>query len=106
MNPCDVNGSNAHDIFKYLRANTKELTDHKHGPSKQVPYNFTKWLVDLEGKVIMYLDPSKKLLDYADYFKVLFNQGPKPILTKTEMKRKLEESIRALSERLDRAIVD
>ena len=42
----DVNGDDAHDLFKYLRKETKGLL------GDSVKWNFTKFLVGRDGKVI------------------------------------------------------
>ncbi len=62
MDKCDVNGPNTHEVFKYLRGNSKELIS-KRDPTKmlQIPWNFCKWIVDKEGKVQMYLNPTIQL---------------------------------------------
>lgn len=41
----DVNGSNAHLIYQFMRTNS-ELSGEK------VPHNFAKFLVDTKGQVI------------------------------------------------------
>ena len=52
----EVNGQNTHPVFKYLRANS-ELHDAKTGKSKEIPWNFAKFLLDKNGKVVKYYDP-------------------------------------------------
>ncbi len=42
----DVNGPNAHPLYKYLRSQKKTLL------GDNVPWNFTKFLIDQNGKVI------------------------------------------------------
>jgi glutathione peroxidase len=39
-----------------LRRNS-ELFDAKKGEAKEIPWNFAKFLVDSEGKVVSYHDP-------------------------------------------------
>ena len=48
----DVNGENAHELFKYLRKETKGLL------GDAVKWNFTKFLVDQEGNVIKRYAPT------------------------------------------------
>lgn len=52
MDKISVNGEKTHEVFKYLRGNSKELIS-KRDPNKmlQVPWNFCKWIVDKNGKV-------------------------------------------------------
>ena len=52
----NVNGSQCCDVYKYLRRNS-ELFDAKKGEAKEIPWNFSKFLVDSEGKVVSYHDP-------------------------------------------------
>ena len=59
MDKCKVNGDQTHPVFKYLRANSKELISVRD-PTKilQVPWNFCKWILDGEGRVQMYMNPT------------------------------------------------
>lgn len=50
----NVNGPNAHEIFKYLK---KELGDAKGGDIK---WNFTKFLIDKSGKPVSRFAPTTK----------------------------------------------
>jgi glutathione peroxidase-family protein len=52
MDKCDVNGPDAHEVFQYLRANTKELIS-KRDPNQmlKLPWNFCRWVVDKDGRV-------------------------------------------------------
>ena len=52
----NVNGSQCCEVYKYLRRNS-ELFDAKKGEAKEIPWNFSKFLVDSEGKVVSYHDP-------------------------------------------------
>ncbi|CDW90044.1 glutathione peroxidase family protein [Stylonychia lemnae] len=54
----DVNGENAHDIYKYLRINTPTLVRKEKNDIRMIPWNFSKFLVDSNGKVVGYFDPS------------------------------------------------
>lgn len=47
----DVNGPNAHPLYKYLRSQKKTLL------GDNVPWNFTKFLIDQNGKVIKRYEP-------------------------------------------------
>ncbi len=56
----DVNGEDAHDLFKYIRKETKGLL------GDSVKWNFTKFLVDRNGQVIKRFAPQTspdKLVD-------------------------------------------
>lgn len=54
----EVNGSNMHEIYSYLKSNTPELNT-KDG-LKNIPWNFGKFLVDADGKVINFYHPKTK----------------------------------------------
>lgn len=48
----DVNGENAHELFRYLRKETKGLL------GDSIKWNFTKFLVDQEGHIIRRYAPT------------------------------------------------
>ena len=52
----DVNGSNTHPLFAYLRYNSS-LYDKRVNKVAEIQWNFGKFLLDSEGKVITYFDP-------------------------------------------------
>ena len=47
-----------------MKTNTLELRGTSDA-TKAVPWNFTMWIVDENGKVLAYVDPSKYLSDYT-----------------------------------------
>ena len=53
----EVNGENTHPLFVYLR-NNSELYDEKKGTSKVIPWNFAKFIVNRDGKVIKFAPPT------------------------------------------------
>jgi glutathione peroxidase len=52
----DVNGPKTCEVFKFLRQNSS-LYDTRKKQSKEIPWNFAKFLLNGEGKVISYHDP-------------------------------------------------
>ncbi|NME84322.1 glutathione peroxidase [Clostridium sp. SM-530-WT-3G] len=50
----DVNGENAHPLFKYLKENTKGML------GSEIKWNFTKFLIDKEGNVVDRFAPLTK----------------------------------------------
>jgi glutathione peroxidase len=52
----DVNGENTHPLYVYLKYNTKDFNEN--GNLKNIPWNFTKFLVDNNGKVVNYYPPN------------------------------------------------
>ena len=85
MEKINVNGKNTHDIFKYLRAKSS-LYDPKKKVAREVPWNFTKFLVSGDGKKVKYynprIDPSRLVPDIEKYLnksRLTFNQeGDEP----------------------------
>ncbi|HMM57946.1 MAG TPA: glutathione peroxidase [Rudaea sp.] len=49
----EVNGANAHPLYKYLKSQAKGLLG-----SESIKWNFTKFLVDAEGKVVTRYAPT------------------------------------------------
>ena len=56
----NVNGFEADPVFKYLRRNS-ELYHERNGTAKEIPWNFTKFLVNKDGHVLKYIDPREKI---------------------------------------------
>jgi glutathione peroxidase len=54
----EVNGSEMHEVYRYLKSKTPELNT-KDG-LKNIPWNFGKFLVDADGKVINFYHPKTK----------------------------------------------
>ena len=52
----DVNGENAHPLYKFLKNEKKGLF------SKEIKWNFTKFLIDSEGNVVKRYAPTVKPL--------------------------------------------
>ena len=66
----DVNGAATHEVFKYCRVNSP-LHNSKTGQTQQCPWNFTKFLIDKEGKVAGYYHPKQKPFDAEKQLKDL-----------------------------------
>ena len=65
MDKINVNGKNTHDIYKYLRANSK-LWDADKQVAREIPWNFTKFLVSGDGKKIRYYHPKINPIQMRD----------------------------------------
>lgn len=62
----DVNGENAHPLYKYLK------NEKKGALGSKIKWNFTKFLVDRDGKVVKRFGSNKKPKDLeADIKKIL-----------------------------------
>lgn len=57
MEKAEVNGLNAHPVFKKLRKSTKCFYNTETGKIKNIPWNFSKFIIDQEGKVLIYSNP-------------------------------------------------
>ena len=56
----DVNGDNAHDVFRFLRRHSS-LYNNSTGQVGDISWNFGKFLVDINGQVISYHAPNANL---------------------------------------------
>ena len=54
----EINGVNTHPVYRYLKSNSKQMRDGKG--IKNVPWNYGKFLVDFEGRVIKFYGPTVK----------------------------------------------
>ncbi len=61
----EVNGDNAHPLYKFLRRNSS-LYDPATGNAKQIPWNFAKFLVNREGKVVGYHGPKTEPKEFEN----------------------------------------
>ena len=62
----DVNGKNAHPLYKHLKENASGLLG-----SKMIKWNFTKFLVDRNGNVVGRYSPSTKPSEMEEDIKKL-----------------------------------
>lgn len=53
----DVNGPNAHSVFRFLRAHSELAEPGADGEARVIPWNFAKFLLDAEGRVVGYFPP-------------------------------------------------
>jgi glutathione peroxidase len=58
LSKIEVNGENMHPIYKYLKLNSSQMSTE--AGLKNIPWNFSKFLVDVNGKVIGYYEPKIK----------------------------------------------
>lgn len=66
MEKIEVNGENTHPIFVYLR-NNSSLYDPVTKTAKVIPWNFAKFFIDSNGKVINFLAPNVKSEEVTAY---------------------------------------
>lgn len=65
----DVNGDNAHPIYKFLTNERKGIA------GKKIKWNFTKFLIDSQGKVIKRYSPTVAPLDISEDIENLINDN-------------------------------
>lgn len=53
----DVNGKNTNEVFAWLRQNSADFYDKASGECALIPWNYAKFLVDANGKVVAYANP-------------------------------------------------
>lgn len=51
-----VNGEHPHPVYAFLRTHS-ELYDHKHGKAQEIPWNYSKFIVNRQGQVIKFAKP-------------------------------------------------
>jgi len=66
----EVNGPNAHDVYKYLRGNS-ELRLPESNEVQAIKWNFSHFLVDKDGKVVKAFPPITKVEDIEEEIKKL-----------------------------------
>lgn len=66
MMKTDVNGPNAHAVFKHLRRNSPEFYNEKTGKIKNIPWNWAKFILDDQGNIIAYQHPRESLYHKID----------------------------------------
>lgn len=68
----DVNGKDTCDVYQFLRQ-TSELWDPVKKEAKEIPWNFAKFIVNAQGKVVSYhnpkVDPESLIKNIEDLLK-------------------------------------
>lgn len=66
MEKCNVNGPEAHLVFRHLRKKTNCFVNPKNGKIKNIPWNFAKFIIDETGEVRIYSNPRQSLYKSID----------------------------------------
>ena len=66
MDKCDVNGKDAHPVWKFIRKNVECFNNPKNNKIRSIPWNFCKFLVNRDGQFIGYLNPRQSLYTSID----------------------------------------
>ena len=70
----DVNGTDAHPLYQFLRMHSPLYTPEDKTAS-EIPWNFAKFLVDADGKVVHYHGPRDNPLSFTEEIeKMLWTQ--------------------------------
>lgn len=56
MNKINVNGKDTHDVYKFLRAKSS-LYDSQKKKANEIPWNFTKFLINGDGTKVRFYNP-------------------------------------------------
>lgn len=73
MEKVEVNGENTHPVFVYLR-NNSSLYDPTTKTSKVIPWNFAKFFLDSNGKVIQFFSPTVKAEEVTAYIEKMVSE--------------------------------
>ena len=71
----DVNGKNTCEVYKFLRNGSTDLYDEKKKECKEIPWNFAKFIVNSDGKVISYHNPKVDPFDLDKNIKEQLSRG-------------------------------
>jgi glutathione peroxidase len=66
MEKIEVNGPDTHPLYAYLRSNSS-LYDPKTKEAKLIPWNFAKFFINSEGKVVQFFSPQVKVEEVLSY---------------------------------------
>ncbi len=87
MSKCDVNGEKAHPVFKTLRKQTDCFYNSETGKIKNIPWNFSKFVIDTEGKVVMYGNPRDSFYRNIDEIEAVLGLKGDPKEAKRALKK-------------------
>ena len=73
MEKVETNGEKTHPVFVYLR-NNSELFDPKTNTAKVIPWNFAKFFINPEGKVIKFFSPQVKMEEVTTFIESQVNK--------------------------------
>lgn len=69
----DVNGPLTMEVYRYLRQNS-ELYDRATGEAREIPWNFSKFLLDAKGQVVSFHKPQVDPLDLTNQIEAILRQ--------------------------------
>ena len=76
----DVNGADTHPLYQYLKRESDSFFSKIFG--NNIKWNFTKFLINRDGKLVKRYSPTTKPAKIMDKLKTLLNSNPKNCRTK------------------------
>lgn len=67
----NVNGEEAHPIFRRLRKITPCFQNPETGKIRNIPWNFAKFIIDDQGEIVFYSNPRQSLYRNIDEIEVI-----------------------------------
>ena len=72
----EINGPNTCEVYKFLRHNSEALYDAENNVIGEVPWNFSKFLVDgSTGLVVSYYNPRVSPLSLRSEIEAMVSKG-------------------------------
>ena len=65
----EVNGENCHELYQWLRKNSE--LNNQDGTCKQIPWNFAKFLINPQGKVVKFYSPKQDPIEMVPLIETL-----------------------------------
>jgi glutathione peroxidase-family protein len=76
-----INGSETCEVYRYLRSNTDALYDPENDVVLEVPWNFTKFLVDCStGQVVTFQIPRISPLQLRSDIEAILKKNSQPFV--------------------------
>ena len=69
-----MNGANTNEVWRFLRRNTKNLHNDSTDRSRVIPWNFTKFVLNVATGEISYFDPRAKKADINKAIEKILNE--------------------------------
>ncbi len=70
-----VNGKDSHEVFKYLRLRCHDFNKTKKNRAKYIPWNFSKFILNSEGKPVTYIPCKSSIMDKRGLIEELLGIG-------------------------------
>ena len=91
MEKTNVNGKETHELYKYLRSNSA-LYDPQKKVAKEIPWNYTKFLVSGDGKKVRYFNPREDPVKIIPFIEKFFESERKKAAQSNQEEEKKAEN--------------